>query len=244
MRSIACLLVPLCLSASMLCAQDQPKFSPAEQEVVNVRDAMIQAAHKRDLAAWSSYVAEDCIFTEDNGSRLTKAQVKEHYKLPLKYDYTDNPRDYVVHLYGNVAVLNFRFTWHELFGDVDIVTEGRATQTYIKQSGSWLLIAAQSGAIPINVRKPAAVDPSIYKDYVGQYEWRPLDDVETISARDGKLWTQSGKEVDEYLPLGADSFFIKSELGISTFSRDAQGRVTGYVYRLADGQEIHVNKIK
>jgi hypothetical protein len=30
MRSIACLLVALGLSASMICAQDQPKFPPAQ----------------------------------------------------------------------------------------------------------------------------------------------------------------------------------------------------------------------
>jgi hypothetical protein len=41
-----------------------------------------------------------------------------------------------------------------------------------------------------------------------------------------------------------DSFFIKTDLGTSAFSRDAQGRVTGYTYHRADGQEIHVRKIK
>ena len=44
--------------------------------------------------------------------------------------------------------------------------------------------------------------------------------------------------------LGSDTFFVKSALGISAFSRDPQGHVTGYTCRLADGQEIHVKKIK
>jgi hypothetical protein len=58
-----------------------------------------------------------------------------------------------------------------------------------------------------------------------------------FSVKDGKLWTQSGTDVEEYFPLGADSFFIKPELGIATFSRDAQGHVTGYTYLMADDRK-------
>ena len=134
-------------------------------------------------------------------------------------------------MYGDTAVLNLRYTNHEQFTDSDIVSEIRMTETYIKQNGNWLLIARQWVKIPTNFRKPVAVDTSVYKDYAGQYEWRPLDDVETISVKDGKLWTQSGSEVEEYLPLGADSFFLRSELGIDKFTRDAQGHVTGDLIR-------------
>jgi len=98
----------------------------------------------------------------------------------------------------------------------------------ILQDGWWLLIARQWGKIPTNFQKPVGVDSSIYKDYVGQYEWRPLDNVETISVKDGRLWTQSGNEApEELLPLGADSFFLRSDLGINKFAREPNGRITG-----------------
>jgi hypothetical protein len=105
-------------------------------------------------------------------------------------------------------------------------------------------LPGQWGKIPLNFRKPVAVDPSIYKHYVGHYEWRPLDVVESVSVKDGRLWTQSGNDVQEYLPLGADAFFLKSELGINTFRRDVQGHVTGYTDQDADGQEVQVKKVK
>ena len=239
-----CLLVALCLSG-MIYAVDQPKLSPAQQEVINAHEARTEASNKRDQAAYSRYVADDCIFSTDSGSVRTKAQLMARAgKLPTEYDHSTNPRDYVVHVYGDTAVLNLRYTSHEQFTDSDIVSEIRMTETYIKQNGNWLLIARQWVKIPTNFRKPVAADTSVYKDYVGQYEWRPLDDVETISVKDGKLWTQSGSEVEEYLPLGADSFFLRSELGIDKFTRDAQGHVTGYTYQDADGQEIHIKKIK
>jgi len=245
MRYFTCLLVALCLSASMICAQDQPKFSPAQQEVLDVRNALRETALRRDMEAWSRYVADDCIFSTDDGELNTKAQVIEHVgKLPPEYDHSVNPRDYVVHMYDDAAVINFRITVHERFTDADIISEQRQTETYVKRNGSWLLVARQWGNLPVNFHKPVAVDTSAYKDYVGQYEWRPGDDVETVSLKDGKLWTKQGEDVDEYLPLGAETFFIKSDLGTFAFSRDAQGRVTGYTYHRVDGQEIHVKKIK
>jgi hypothetical protein len=245
MYSFRCALVALCLSAGMIDAADQPKFSPAQQEVIQAHEARTEAGNKRDEVAYSRYVADDCIFSGDNGAVLTKAQLMAAVgKFPTAYDYSVNPRDYVVHVYGDTAVLNLRYTNHEQFTNSDIVSEIRMTETYIKRNGNWLLIARQWAKIPTNFRKPVAVDTTIYKDYVGQYEWRPLDDVETITVKDGRLWTQSGKDREEYLPLGTDSFFLKSELGIDKFTRDARGRVTGYTYQGADGQETYVKKIR
>jgi hypothetical protein len=246
MRYFACLLVALCLSASVTRAQEQPKLSSAQREVVDAQKARAEAGDRREEVAWSRYVADDCIFSGDNGARTTKAQSIEllKKKLPLEYDHSVNQRDYVVHIYRNTAVINYRVTAHERFADTDIITEQRDTDTDIKQNGARLLVARQWVNVPVNLRRPVAIDTSVYKDCVGQYEWRPLDDVETISMRDGRLWTQSGKDLDEYFPLGADSFFIKAELGIATFSCDAQGHVTGYTCHLPDGQEIHVKKIK
>jgi uncharacterized protein DUF4440/uncharacterized protein DUF3471 len=247
MRMLTCLLLALCLSAGTLRAQDQPKFSPAQQEVLNVRNALRETALRRDMAAWSRYVADDCIFSTDDGTLATKAQFMEHnQKLPPEYDHSTNPRDYVIHVYGDTAVINFRLTGHEQFTDADIISEERQTETYVKQNGSWLLVARQWDLLPVNFHKPVAVDTNVYKDYAGQYQWRPLDDVETVSVKDGKLWSlfSKEKEGEEYLPLSSDTFFVKDDIGSTQFVRDAQGHVTGYTYHRSDGQEIHVKKLK
>lgn len=185
MRYLAQLFFALYLSVGMICAQEQP-LSPAQQQVLNVRIELRETALRRDMAAWSRYVADDCIFSTDEGTLQTKAQFIEHEgKLPPEYDRSVNPRDYLIHVYGNTAVVNFRLTGHEQFTDADIISEQRQTETYAKRNGHWLLIARQWGLLPINFHKPVAVDTSTYKDYAGQYQWRPLDDVETISVKDG-----------------------------------------------------------
>ncbi|MGA2131802.1 MAG: DUF4440 domain-containing protein [Bryobacteraceae bacterium] len=245
MRCLCFLLPAIALYAADVRAADPPKFSPAQQEVLKVRQAIREAGNRRDIAAFSRFIADDCIFSDDDGVLRTKADFLAHLrKLPPAYDRGVDARDFVVHLYGDTAVINLRVTVHERFTDADIVSEQRQTETYVKQGGSWLLVARQWGNLPVNFRRPVTVDTSAYKDYVGQYEWRPGDSPEVVSLQDGKLWSLLDGQREEALPLAPDTFFYKDDLGSTQFSRDARGRVTGYVYHRVDGQEIHVRKIK
>lgn len=237
----------LCLAVAPLWAADNPQLAPSQQEVIKVHQVMTEAARKRDFAAWSRYVADDCIFSDDEGELTTKMQIVEQMRnLPLVYDRSENHRDFLVHVYGNAAVLNFRLTAHELFRDSDIITEMRHTQTFVKKEGQWLLIAEQWGALPINFRKPVIADVSNYKDYVGEYEWREGGPVDRVWLKDGKLLARmTGESQDhEYKPLGSGTFFLEDDLGSVTFVRDAQGHVSGYTYQRADGQEVHAKKVK
>ena len=82
------------------------------------------------------------------------------------------------------SCVSSRVTDHEQFTDNDIISEIRRTETYVKQNGSWLLIGRQWGMLPVNFRKPVAVDPRTYNGYIGQYEWRP-GLVDTVVVKDG-----------------------------------------------------------
>jgi hypothetical protein len=76
MRYLVCLLAALYSTAISGNIAEAQKLSPAEQEVVNVSKARMEAAANRDMAAWTRYVAEDCIFT-DGGGTDTKAHMLE-----------------------------------------------------------------------------------------------------------------------------------------------------------------------
>jgi ketosteroid isomerase-like protein len=245
MRYCAFVLVLFCMFVDVIRAADEPKFSDAQQEVLNVSLARRDASNRRDMATLARYIAEDCLFSSDDGTVLTKTQYLQHMaKLPVAYDHSTNPRDFVVHVFESTAVVNFRTTAHEQFGDDDIVSEQRRTETWLKQDGKWRLIAIQWNNLPVNFRKPVAIDATTLKDYLGKYESRPGDDLETVFLKDGKLWSQIQKDVEEYMPAGGDSFFLKEgDLATITFSRDALGHVIGYTYHRIDGQEIHVKKI-
>ena len=241
---VTCLLVALCMAATTGSLAGQQKFSPAEQEVLKVSQARRDASNRRDVEASARYVAEDCLFSTDDGTLITKAQFFEHMrKKPVEYDRSTNPREFVVHVYGNTAVINFRVTTHEQFGDTDIISEQRRTETWHKQGDSWLLIAMQWDNLPVNFHKPGIANARIYKDYVGRYEWRP-GTTDNIIVKDGKLWSEMGGGADECLPAGGETFFFRDDLGSISFSRDTGGQVTGYTYHRVDGQEIHAKKIE
>lgn len=247
MPRLSVLVVFLCMPPMLKSAPQPSPFTREQKEVIQAHNTIREAVRKRDFSAWSPYVAEDCIFSDEDGELITKAKLIEHLRnLPLVYDHSENQRDMVVHMYGNTAVLNFRATSHEQFSNTDIVTEMRETETFIKRNGLWKLIAQHWGSLPVNFRKAAPAEPGIFKDYVGRYEWRPLGPVDQVSVRDGRLWSRLNDEPDdhEYLPWGEETFFIKDDLGSVTFVRDPQGTVIGYTYHRVDGQEIHVRKIQ
>ena len=240
------LLILLCI-ATTLPAADESNLTPEQLEIINVHNKMREAVRARDFAAWSPSVADDCIFTGDDGEITTKAKIIQHMRnLPLTYDHSENQRDFVVHVYGNTAVLNLRFTTHEQFTDTDIIGEMRETETYIREDQTWLLVARQWGALPVNLHKPAAAASASYKDFVGEYAWRPGGPIDTVSFKDGKLLTRLNDESEEnqYLPLGHETFFLQDDWGTMIFVRDPQHHVRGYTYRRPDGQEVHVKKIK
>lgn len=246
MRCLVLFLLTLSISAHAVSVSQQPKLSPAEQEVLDVSLARRDASNKRDMATLARYIAEDCVFSSDDGTLITKTQYLQHMaKLPAAYDHSTNPRDFVVRVHENTAVVNFRTTAHEQFGDRDILSEQRRTETWMKQNGKWQLLAIHWSNLPVNFRKPVTTDARKLKDYPGEYESRPGDELETVFLKDGKLWSQIQTEVEEYLPAGGDSFFLKEgDLATIEFSRDASGRVVGYIYHRIDGQEIHVKKIR
>jgi len=247
MRLFVLTVVSVCLSTLGLHASGNPELTAGQREILALHQSMAAALQNRDLTEWAKFVADNCIFSSDDGELTTKAQIVENMKtLAPAYDRSENHRDFLVRIYGDTAVLNFRLTAHEQFTDTDIVTEMRHTQTFAKQNGQWRLVAEQWGALPINFRKPVAADRSAFQEYVGRYEWRPGGPVDNVAFKNGKLLARLTKEAEdhEYQPLGSETFFLADDLGTVKFVRDAQGHVSGYTYRRADGQEIHVKKMK
>ncbi len=96
MRSLLSLLIAFCIPATLLFATDPPRISPEQQELVTLTKSLGDAANRRDYAAWSRYVADDCIFSDEDGVVLTKAQLMEHLKtVPTEYEFLRNEQGQV-----------------------------------------------------------------------------------------------------------------------------------------------------
>jgi len=197
------------------------QVSKEEQEVLSASATRREAYNHRDLVVLDRYIADDCPISTDDGTFVTKTDLMRHLKnLPADYEQITNARDFAVRLHGSAAVMSLRSTTHEPFGDSDIVTEQRRTETWMKRDAAWVLVAVQTGNLPKNFRKPAVTDPRNYEDHVGKYEWRPGGETDVISLKNGKLWSEFDGDEDEYLPIASDTFFIANDLGSVTFTRD------------------------
>jgi ketosteroid isomerase-like protein len=215
-------------------ARDDAANATVEQ-LKRATQELLDAVAPGDVAVWRRHLAEDCIYTDEEGNVKTKQDLlKELKPLPKGYLGSIKMGEPKVLAQENVIVLSHRDREElELYGQ-KLVTYFQSTDTWAKsQDGQWKLIAVQVMAIP-NERKPIAVSPKKLDEYVGQYQLAP-DVIYTITREGDKLFGQrTGRAKEELLPLCADTFYRKGVWrGEKVFERDSEGRVV----RLLDRRE-------
>ena len=196
---------------------------------------LLDAIAPGDVAVWRKYLAEGCIFTDEEGNVKTKAELLDELKpLPKGYVGSIKMGEPKVFAQDNVIVMTHRDREElELYGQ-KLVTWFHLTDTWARQQdGQWRLVAAHVSAIP-NERKPIAVSPNKLDEYVGQYDLAA--DVSYTVTREGeRLFGQrTGRAKEELLPLCADTFYRKGVWrGEKIFERDGKGKVV----RMLDRRE-------
>jgi len=224
---------------------DGPAFTSQQQEVLKASEAWLDAFNHRDLEMFARYVADDFIGSTDDGIFMTKGRLLKRLAThPPEQEQRSDMRDVRVHVDGDSAIVNYRISVTEGgFESKPLSFQFRRTEFFQKKDGTWLAIAAHESQLLINHRVPMKIDPRILKDYIGQYTFRPGFPA-TYTVEDGHLMDEWKGEKTEAFPMAKDTFFEREDLGWTTFVRDKQGRVTGYVYHYADGQQATGKKIK
>lgn len=247
MRYVLSLLVFLCMSGSMVHATDIKKLKPAEQELVDIHKARMEAGQRRDAAAWSMYVADDYIFVDDGGGVQTKAKILGNWekegKNPIQVTLGGDD-EFQVRLHGDFAVLTLRGKWDDNIGGQHHSAYSRIMEIYERQNGKWLLISRQETVIPYSAIPLVPAHPELYGDYVGEYKVGP-NFVITVTKTNDKLFEQwTGEDAaTELFPLSESWFFTPNQWGSYEFVRDRGGKVIAHRYRDPAG-EIWAEKIR
>jgi len=218
----------------------------ADAAIQNSRDAIIEQLKRAtqelldaiapgDVAVWQKYLAEGCLYTDEEGNVKSKDDLlKELKPLPKGYVGSIKMGEPKVFIQDNVIVMSHRDREElELYGQ-KLITWFHSTDTWAKQKdGQWRLAAVQVMAIP-NDRKPIAVSPEKLNAYVGQYQLA-TDVIYTITREGDKLFGQrTGREREELLALCEDTFYRKGVWrGEKVFERDSNGKVV----RMLDRRE-------
>ncbi|HWP42766.1 MAG TPA: DUF4440 domain-containing protein [Blastocatellia bacterium] len=215
------------------------------EQLKRATQELLDAVAPGDVAVWQKYLAEDCIYTDEEGNVWTKqALLKEFRPLPKGYIGSIKMGEPKVFFQGDVVAMSHRDREElELYGQ-KIVTWFHSTDTWVKQKdGRWQLAAAHVTAIP-NERRPISISPDKLDDYVGQYQLAP-DVAYTITREGDRLFGQrTGRAKEELLPLCADTFYRKGVWrGEKVFERDAEGKVVRMLDR-RENNDIVWRKVK
>ena len=123
-------------------AEDTPESADqARQEVIKVSNAIDQALAKDDADALAPYLSDELEYTQQTGLLLSKAdwlareRSKKIVNVALKHEIGH------VHVFGNAAVLTGVSHSKVVFSGKVSNEPRRFTRTFVKQGGTWLLVA-------------------------------------------------------------------------------------------------------
>src|SRR5208282_376874 len=158
--------------------------------------------------------------------------------------------DFHFQFVGNIALVDYVYSYKEHFGEIVLNTTFRQVDTYEKREGKWVAVLAVSVAV-IPDPPVAKVDSASLDDFAGEYASVGSWIIDRVTRKGDKLYVQSTGEDSptELLAENADTFFVRGG-GIDpqarvTFVRDKTGRVVRErVYSPADGQGYETKKIK
>jgi len=119
----------------------------AEQELITLEKGWNDSWVKRDPAFLDRILADDYTGTRSDGSVFSKAQEIADMKYSENVVAYITSDDFKVRVYGDVAVITFRFTTKEQNKGKDISGQYRTTDTWVKRAGRWQCVASHGSEI-------------------------------------------------------------------------------------------------
>lgn len=229
MRKKLCLLAVLVLLPS-------PGPTQASEDVAETlrrqTQELIDAVTSGSAAVWDRYLEEKAVYTAEDGTVSTKAQMVEQVR-PLPAGVSGNLEviDFKATLHGPVAVTNYVIDEDEVYHGHKLHCQYRTTDTWLKTPAGWRLIAGQ--VLALRTDPPAVpLTPQQMEQYVGRYALTPTISYE-IRLKDGGLeGQQTGRKAEPLKAEVADVLFVPGKPRYrKVFSRGSDGRITGFAER-------------
>ncbi len=185
-----------------------------EQEVRKLERAWLDAYEKNDADAMNKIVADDFTITFPDGSIQTKPQIINSIKKPRN---SPPPKFYTeevqARVYGDTVILIGRVTAEWRQNNQTMKQENRYTDTYVKRSGRWQVVASHLSDVPKLKNQTPAISSN-----AGQ--GRSLNKNTIVSLKNPPLRI----DVDEQMP----------HVGILNFKLKDVAQVERYVYARHD----------
>jgi hypothetical protein len=212
---------------------------PLLNAVENERDILqrqtqefFDAIPSGSAAVWERYLDDRASYTDEAGIVLSKRQMMEQLKpFPKEITGIIKVTDFRVTFHGSVAVATHVDDEHETYYGHELHCQYRTTDTWLKTSMGWRLIAAQVLALRTDP-PPVQLAAHQIQEYVGRYALTQSKIYE-IRIKDGALEGQETGRAPEVLRAEVvDMLFVPGKPRYrKVFLRDASGRITGFAER-------------
>ena len=219
---------------------DKHAKNPAavEKEITEAIQQRLAALRRGDAKGYKTFFADECFVTGDNGVVVGPGVIAKEWntlkQAGVAYQGSD-PMDVRVHVYGDVAVANYRLELDEDWGGRKLLGATRLTDVFVHR-GRWMLIAHQETAIPNARRVPAAVNPASFDAYAGEYQFLP-NYVVKVKREGDKLMDQwpGDASFSENVPVDESTLVVRGEPGEVIYVKGANGKVDHMIWRTVSG---------
>jgi hypothetical protein len=193
---------------------------------------LMDAITHGSAAVWDRYLDAKSIYTAEDGTLQTKAQMVEGTK-PLPAGVSGNIKviDFKATVHGPVAITNYVSDEHEDYHGHKLHCQYRTTDTWLKTPAGWRLVAGQVLALRTD---PPAVGLSARQaaEYVGRYALTPAITYEIRRQGEGLVGQQSGRAAEPLKAEAPDVLFVPGKTRYrKIFKRAPDGHVTGFAER-------------
>ena len=190
--------------------------------------ALYDALTAGDARPWDQAIADDCIYTSEDGLVQDKTELlKSIAPLPKGFSGGIKLRDFQVRQADGAVVTHyFADEWEDVFGQ-HLKTVYVSTDSWTLRDGQWRIVATQTTVVPRD-EDPVPVDPKVFAAVTGSYTFDPAAQrVYKVFVRDGRLYGGSDeKKATQLIPLSPLVYFQAGSIHTMIFVADAQGRVT------------------
>ncbi len=230
------------IGAALLVNLDAAKPLKLEDELMQHAQELFDGVAIGNPEPWKKYFADDCIFFDEKGRNLTKAQlVADIQPLPKGYSGKITVRKPKSVIHVDTAILSYDIDESETVFGQELKARYHVTDTWLRRNSVWQIAASQAFRY---YEDPIAgkVDKTRLQIFVGTYELAP-GQIRTVSIDGDHLIVERNGKRETLLPEASEIFFRKGVEGRILFRANDNGKIDALIDR-RNNEDIVWRKVK
>jgi ketosteroid isomerase-like protein len=136
----------VCLFSLSSSPQDRTGHD-SESRLLAVENIWNQAEAKGDIKALNLIFDNYLVYVDEQGQLLSKSEFLRQVKAESAHPQSLTTQAMSAQVYGDTAVVTGTYRMEQTKGGKQLQREGRFTDTWVREDGAWVCVAAQSTPI-------------------------------------------------------------------------------------------------